>query len=310
VTNTSLIQLRDALRVEFGVIAYELTVQETSSHNQHYIARDSDDALHVTIRSPRRSVDTPPELESVARFEACIRAPTASLVNTNRRSQRGPYLARLDEGSYIAVRSHRGEVCSKTHNVDVLIAAALEHGAAIEQLEPSGFRIGTTVLRYAAPLEAIPVIRQRVSDFVSLHVGPDEARQLRAEVELTATNMSASTLRPRFVHGDLSFQNTILDEQNVQFIDHDCLHFDHPLYDLAHLMLSIACSGYFSGDLQTSVARDFIATARRRNPHISRRGLCDAATYVLLKKTALVRTPTNLRIAERLAILDELRRLT
>lgn len=309
-TNATLNQLRTALRVEFGVSASELTAQETMSHNQHYIAQDSDDALHVTIRSPLRSVDTPSELEAVARFETLMRAPTAALVNTNRRSQRGPYLAALDEVSYIAVRSHWGKVCSKTHDIDMLVAAALEHGAAIERLESSSFRTGTTVLRYAAPHEALAAIHQRVGDFICLHVGTEDARQLRAEVERTASSIESATLRPRFVHGDLSFQNAILHEGALQFVDHDCLHFDHPLYDLAHLMLSVACSGYFSGELQTSVARDFIATACRMSPQITRQTLCNTAIYVLLKKTALVRTPVNLRIGERLAIIDRLRRLT
>jgi hypothetical protein len=278
------------------------------SHNVHYIASSGDEALHISVRIPRPSVETAEELEFIARLETYIPSKTASLVKTNILSRYNRYLEPLDDARLLSVRQHWGKVCSKTHDIAALIGVTSEHGGALSRIESSDFRCGSTILRYAAPSEAIPAIRERIQEFVSKHSSGAEMRKLLTHLEQAASILESAPASPRFVHGDLSYQNLVLDDSGLQVIDHDCLHFDHPFYDLAHLMLSVSCSGYFSGNLQENIVQRFLRCAKERMS-VRCCELCAVASYVILKKTALVRTPINLHITERLAILDDLQRI-
>jgi Ser/Thr protein kinase RdoA (MazF antagonist) len=292
----------------FRVPVITLIRQEIPSHNVHYIASTSKGTFHVTVRIPRRLVETAEELEFIARIEANIPAETALLVKTNVLSRFNRYLEPLDDTRFLAVRQHWGEVCSKSHDLAAIVNVAVKHGAGLDRMASRDLRCRTTVLRYAAPSEAIPAIRRRIYEFVSAHATAEEIRRLTTHLERTASVLERSHAYPRFVHGDLSYQNLVLEDSDLQVIDHDCLHFDYPLYDLAHVMLSVSCSRYFSGILQKNVVRYFLGISNERIG-VDPSELSEVASYVMLKKTALVRTPANLRIAERLAILDDLRNI-
>lgn len=310
-TDIAIGEIKDTLSREFDITVLSLEPIGESSHNLHFVAHTLGNDLHIVIRQITGITDTLRDLEKIAQLEAVLEAATASLVRTNILSKHGNYLVPLRNGIYVSSRRHSGEVCKKGHNLSLVIRAAIEHGADLNRKRLSGFRRDTKALRYMLPQASSKIIAQRIRNFVCQHTDYQNTKRLLYWADKLNSLMS-SYQDVGFVHGDLWHKNFIVDEAGgLQIIDHDCLHFDHYLFDLAHIFLDSSCSGYFSGRLDRYIAQEFFELLKTHlSSYISWPDFRIISHYVLLKKIALVRKPENLFIDERLNILEELESLS
>ena len=299
-------ELAEVIAAEFGLRPVQLVRISEASHNSHFIAGTPSGDVHVTLRDLASKSDTVSELEAIAQVEASLQGPTGALVRTNLRNRHGHFLVSFKADVYLSVREHWGEVCRKQHDVMALVNTALAHGSALDQANVGGLRAWTPSLRYMRPQESLVAMQDRFKSFVFQHTDHRSEPALVSCLDRVSRFIAKSN-RLRLVHGDLAYGNVIAKEGDLYVIDHDCLHQDHPLYDLAHLMLSVSCKGYFRGAFDRKIGEEFgEAVHHRSQERIDYSALCEVASYVLLKKMALVRSACNLFVEERLAILDEL----
>lgn len=298
----NLVRLADRLRHEFGVDAARLVEFAPDAHNTHVLAGVADKTYHLTLRDLTSTEDTPALIERILEWCSELSGSTGRIMRTQIRSRNGRYLAGID-GLHLSVRLHLGDVCNRNASLRMIVESASEHGRVIDAIA-SRIQLKRSGLRYQPMSESVNLIESRLTSFVAQHAAEGELGQLLSAVGYLATLMHP----PRLVHGDLSFMNLIVVEGAISVIDHDCLHSDHPLYDHAHLLVSLASSEYFHGEFSIDLAEQYLMTwcdVERLHP----KELLVACEYVVLKKLALVQQAKNLHISDRVDALKALRTL-
>lgn len=122
----------------------------------------------------------------------------------------------------------------------------------------------------------------------------------------------SAEFRPTMIHGDYGTTN-VLDNPsgNCYVFDFDCAYVDLCEIDVAHGLLSCACSGYFSGAFDFRAAQDFLDgyNATSGQPSVSLDVASYLSVYTVLKKICLVRKSEHLYLDKRLHLIDDLTRM-
>lgn len=303
--------LRASIEQEFGLNLSMLTEFHVGTFNDHFLAHGKDGLVyHVTVRDFSKHFDTPEVIEKVLELEAKLEGPTTFLISTAIRTRKDRYLMPAD--SYcVSVRSHLGEACTTRDSFKRIVSAAIAHGQSIDKLGRVPIRVKSKNLRFMNVEDTLKSIEERLKTFVSTYADAETLQVLWDATEvLKEYDILGFRTKPRLVHGDLSVSNMIKVDDNINVVDHDCLHYDHPLYDLSHLLLDVSCTAYFSGYLKAETAFEFSRILiNESNYKTSKFDLFAVAIYVLLKKLALVRQPINLRLIERKNIIRDLRKI-
>jgi len=289
----------------FGIPDGPLHRTAPGSHNLHFVAPRHDRCFHITVRESRPQ--EPREvIEEFLRFESMLRGPTAAICRTNLLSSDGCFCVPL-KGYLVSARAHLGSPIGNDAEISTIVAAAVTHGNALDSRNrPRMDR--PRHLRFQPPDDAIRSIRKRLQAFVAMHVDPEHL-----DVFLTTlSKVEGSVLTRgglRLVHGDLALSNLIDVNGAVNVIDHECLHINHALFDLAHLMLTVVLNGYFFGDFLMARAFEFVKCMRTAVPRVDLVEFSDVCKFVVLKKLALVQQAKNLHGTDRAKTILQLDRL-
>lgn len=299
-------QLRELLSEAYGVdVKSAASLQSHASFNVHYVADCGSRRLHATVRRGDQAGPSPALLEAVLSLEARLEGSTAAVIRTGLRNLAGCYLTEAS-GYYVSVREHMGTSCRRRDELAPLVEAAVIHSGQLANCLVSDVVRNRVGLRFLDVERSFPIMHERIRTFIREWHGEELCKRCEAFLDATQQRLVGSD--SVLCHGDMDVSNMVWVGRDVAIIDHDCIHLDHPLFDCAHLLLSVACTDYFGGDLNMRVAERFAKQVAARGVWTAGQ-LFDTASYVLLKKMALVRQPHNLHVPERLTILQQLRDL-
>jgi hypothetical protein len=297
------------VRDHFGIEIERITALDVVAHNQHYVATAPGGPFHLTLHDLPEGSTEIEELEEVDGIVARLEGPTAALASTIQRGVSGRYLEPTALG-HLTVRHHRGRVAGPSLPAEELVAVARAHSRVLVAAVPPDARLRVGAPRFAAPGDTLDAVAAAGDTRLSAWMTAEQRAAFgRAVEDVRRSSVVDGNAPLRPVHGDLEpFNLVVVHDGTVQVIDHDCMHWDHALFDLAHLMVSSVGGGYFCGPLDRQRADSFLAAVRAAEPEIVPQ-LLETCCYVLLEKLTAVDRRRHLLAERRLATIAELRAL-
>ena len=254
----------------FAIEPRQIRPLDLVAHNQHFVAVAAGGPFHLTLHDLPDGSPEIDELEEVHRVVARLEGPTTAVTATLRTGVSGRYLEPTEFG-HLTLRRHLGGR-ARGLNADQLVAVAREHSQALAAGVPQGARLRQGELRFSAPAEKVAAIDSAIPSRLAPWMAPADRSALSRAVDAVRHSSVIDGRVPLTpAHGDLEPSNLLVVGGEMQVIDHGCVHWDHPLYDLAHLMMSTVAAGYHCGPLDPGRTTSFLDAvrgvgARHRDP--------------------------------------------
>lgn len=308
--------LEHALRREYDIRASQIVRLRIDSYNQHYAVVSELGPLHVKVYavSPEHTLEQRiAEVHYSHRIVQKLSNSKCGLILDYLRTIEGETLAHLGGLAFDVAPHVRMDPEHKLSGAELGAILAKIH-IAMRQIDVGG-RPGRSSLRFAPVGLALNSMLEHAERMMMHHVArPDWERVVENIKKLKdwwAQCATDESLSVGVIHGDFDKSNVLISEQGRHYvIDFDCAYIDAEAIDVAHGMLSAACTEYFAGQVIWSELSEFLRAYQIHSlMRLTSSQIRNSLIHLMLKKMCLVKKPEHLKVRERLTIMDDLSRM-
>jgi len=309
----SMLSIKNAVMEMYNLNVSKIDRVLIESYNEHYIASSNEGLIHIKVYNIRNAYSKKDRLQEVLYSHSVVNSLIevgCGLVLEYLRTVERKCLADTDDIVFDIVRHID---CTKNAEVKSEIMGSIlsELHSSMSKIDVTN-RPGHSSFRFAGIESSLEYITSHVSNWVRKYLEKEDYERMMSYIEITKEwwkRYAQRSLEMNIIHGDYDKSNILISKQRKKYIvDFDCSYVDIKEVDIAHGMMSSACTGYFCGELVKRKLHEFM-NGYYKNTYQCEVVLKDIeyiCVYVILKKFCLVRNPQNLHTKQRLSIIESL----